>query len=135
MTLMDRALLRALRSRLGKDTEFLAVDHGVSDALGVEHKVTAVLTEQSLILATGVRAETKLRTIPRADIWLIEPLETNYVSINYADDSKGIRRVVKLDLRKSGDRAGLLAQLAPGGEVAGEVAGEVDGEAGGGDGT
>lgn len=111
MRLMDRVLLRGLKSRLPEGTKILALEHGKSDALGEERKVTAVLTDQALLLATTIRTKSVLTTLTRSGIGSIKVLEPNFVAINYLDHLKDIRRVVKLDLRRSGDRAGLLPQL------------------------
>ena len=115
MSLLDRILVRALRARLPEGSKILAMEHGTSDALGEERKVTAVLTDLALLLATTVRTRTVLTTVPRREISLIEVLDVNYVAINYDDYTRAIRRVIKLDLRRRGDRAGLLAQLGAGG--------------------
>ncbi len=113
MQFWDRLLLRGLKPHLPEGAQILAVEHGTSDALGEVRKVTAVLTDGALLLATSARAKTVLTTVPRPDIRSVEVLAVNYVAIDYEDFERAIRRVIKLDLRRSGDRAGLVARLNP----------------------
>jgi hypothetical protein len=111
MRTWDRLLLRGLRPHLPKDTTILAMERGASDALGEMRKATVVLTNDSLLLATAVRAKTILTVVPRLDIRSIEVLEPNLVAISFDDFTRAIRRVVRLNLRRYGDRAGIVAKL------------------------
>ena len=111
MRALDRLLLRGLRPRLPKDTRVLALERGRSDALGEMRKVTAVLTDDALLLATPVRSRTILTVVPRSDIRSIEILEPNVVAISFDDYARARPRVIQLNLRKYGDRGGIVAEL------------------------
>ena len=108
----DRLVLRGLRSHLPDDVKILALERGESDALGEMRKTTAVLTEDALLLATPVRTRTILTTVPRLDIQSIDELEPNVVAIRFDDYARAARRVVQLNLRKYGDRSGIVAKLS-----------------------
>jgi len=112
MRLWDRLLLRGLKPHLPPGAVILAIERGTGDALGETRKVTAVLTDDSLLLATAVRAKTVLTIVPRRDIRSVEVLGANQVAIGFDDYARAIRRVIRLDLRRSGDRAGIVARLA-----------------------
>jgi hypothetical protein len=72
-----------------------------------------VWTEDALLLATPVRTRTILTTVPRLDIQSIDELEPNVVAIRFDDYARAARRVVQLNLRKYGDRSGIVAKLNP----------------------
>jgi hypothetical protein len=112
MRYWDRLLLRGLKPHLPPGAMVIAVERGTSDALGEMRKVTAVLTDDALLLATAVRAKTVLTIVPRSDIRSVEVLGANQVAISFDDYARAIRRVIQLNLRRSGDRAGIAARLA-----------------------
>jgi hypothetical protein len=111
MHLWHRLLLRGLREYIPEGSSVLGLEVGTSDALGPMHKVTAVLTTDALLLATPTRAKTVLVRIPRADIQSVDPVEPSVVTVSYDDYSRAIRRDVQLDLRRHGDRGGIIDQL------------------------
>jgi hypothetical protein len=115
MRVWDRLLLRGLRSHVPNGVKVLALERGTGDALGEMRKTTAVLTENALLLATTVRTRTILTTVPRPDIQSIDVPEPNVVVIRFDDYARASRRVVRLDLRKHGDRSGIVAELKPSG--------------------
>jgi hypothetical protein len=115
MRVWDRLLLKGLRSHLPNNVKILALERGASDALGEMRKTTAVLTDDALLLATPARTRTILTTVPRRDIQSIDVLEPNVVAIRFDDYARASRRVVRLDLRKHGDRSGIVAELNPSG--------------------
>jgi hypothetical protein len=51
--------------------------------------------------------------VPRLDIQSIDVLEPNVVAIRFDDYARAARRVVQLNLRKHGDRSGIVAKLSP----------------------
>jgi hypothetical protein len=106
-------LLRGLRPHLPKDARILALERGRTDALGEMRKTTAVLTDDSLLLATAARARTILTVVPRPDIRSIEVLEEHVVAIRFDDYARARPRVVRLSLQKYGDRDGIIAKLQP----------------------
>jgi hypothetical protein len=107
----DRLLVRGVRSHIPDGAAVIALERGKSDALGVIQKMTAVLTDESLLVATSVRVKTILTIVPRADIRSVEVLEPHFAVISYDDYARAIKRVIKLDLRRSGDRSDLIGQL------------------------
>jgi hypothetical protein len=111
MRTFDRLLLRGLKPHMPPDATVLALERGTSDALGEMRKVTAVLTDDSLLLATTVRTKTILTSIPRSDIRSIDTLEPNVVIISFDDFARAIQRVVRLDLHRYGDPSGLVEKL------------------------
>lgn len=92
----------------------LALEAGESNALGPNRKSTVVLTDDSLLVATPVRARTILTTITRADIRDLEEPEANVVDVVFDDYDRAIRRAVRLDLRRHHDRHGIVEQLRAG---------------------
>ena len=113
MRVWDRLLLRGLRSHIPDDASVLALERGTADALGEMRKTTAVLTDDSLLLATSARTQTILTVVPRRDIRSVEVIEEHVVAIRYDDFAKAQARVVTLNLQKSGDRDGIVAKLRP----------------------
>jgi len=111
MGVSDRLLLRGLRRHIPDGSSVLALEAGTSDALGPTHKVTAVLTTDALLLASPVRARTILTTIPRADIRTVVPVEPAVADVSFDDYQRAIRRIVRLDLSRHGDREGIIDQL------------------------
>ena len=111
MRFWDRLLLRGLRSHLPKDATVVALERGRTDALGEMRKTTAVLTDDTLLLATAARTQTILTALPRRDIRTVEVLEDNLVAIRLDDYANARSRVVRLDLRKYGDREGIIPKL------------------------
>ena len=91
----------------------LALERGTADALGEMRKTTAVLTDESLLLATAARVQTILTVVPRRDIRSVEVLEEHVVAIRYDDFAHAQARVVRLDLKRSGDRGGIVDKLRP----------------------
>ena len=110
MTLGDRLLLRGLRAHLPKDARVLALEHGRADALGEMRKTTAVLTDESLLLATSARAKTVLTVVPRRDIRSVEEHDDSVYAIRFDDYAHARARVIRLRLKHS-DRDSLIAQL------------------------
>ena len=90
MRFWDRTLLRGLRSHLPEDANVVALERGTADALGEMRKTTAVLTDDSLLLATSALAE-----------------------IRFDDYAHARARVIQLDLKKYGDREGIIAKIRP----------------------
>jgi hypothetical protein len=113
MRFWDRTLLRGLRSHLPEDANVVALERGTADALGEMRKTTAVLTDDSLLLATSARTQTILTVVPRRDIRSVEVLEEHVVAIRFDDFAHARARVIRLDLQKSGDREGIIAKLRP----------------------
>jgi hypothetical protein len=114
MGMLDGLLLRGLQKYIPEGSTVLGVESGRSDALGETRKMNAVLTSDSLLIATSVRTKTILTVIPRADIRSVEPVDPEkpkVVNIAYDDYARAIKRVVKLDLSRRRDRAGIIAQL------------------------
>ena len=107
----DRLMLRGLRPYLPEGSSILAMEAGVSDALGKYLRVTAVLTADTLFLANASRARTVLTTIPRSDIRAVDTVEPHVVNIAFDDYTRAIRRVVHLDLSRRGDKQHLIDQL------------------------
>lgn len=110
----NRILLRGLRSYIPDGTAVLAISPGVSDALGTHRRTTAVLTDESLLLATSVRARTVLTVIPRSDMRSVDQTDPGVIRIAFDDYVHAIRRVVVLDLSQRGDQQGLIPQLLDG---------------------
>lgn len=108
---MDRVLLRGLRSHLPEGTSVVALERGRADALGEMRKTTAVLTDDSLLLATSVRSKTVLTVVPRRDIRSVEVTEEHVAVIRFDDYANARARVIRLDFKKSGDRADIIEQL------------------------
>jgi len=113
MNFWDRTLLRGLRSHIPKDANVVAIERGTADALGEMRKTTAVLTDDSLFLATAARTQTILTVVPRRDIRSVEVLEDHVAVIRFDDYAKARARVIRLDLQKSGDREGIIGRLRP----------------------
>jgi hypothetical protein len=111
MHIWHRLLLRGLREYIPEGSSVLALEVGASNALGPKHKVTAVLTNDALLLATPLRAKTVLVKIPRADIRSVEPVEPAVATVSFDDYSLAVRRDVQLDLSRHGDREGIIEQL------------------------
>ena len=114
MGVSDRLLLRGLRKHIPEGATVLAIEVGSSDALGPRRKVTAVLTDDALLLATPLRTRTVLTTIPRADIRMVETVEPAVAAVTFDDYAWAIRRVVKLDLSRHRDRGGVIEALRQG---------------------
>ena len=113
MNVWDRALLRGLRSHLPDDAEVVALERGRADALGEMRKTTAVLTDEWLLLATSARVQTVLTKIPRRDIRSVKVVDAHVAEIRYDDYAKARAHLVRLDLRKYGDRADIIAKVTP----------------------
>jgi hypothetical protein len=111
MSVRNRLLLRGLRKNISDGSSVLAIEDGVSDSLGATRNVTAVLTSDALLLASPVRARTILVVIPRGDIQSIEFVEPAVADVSFDDFQHALRRVVRLDLSRRGDRAGIIEQL------------------------
>jgi hypothetical protein len=111
MTLRDRLLLRGLRPHVSEGAAVLAMERGVSDALGPMRKVAAVLTDDALLLATPFRARTILTVVPRRDIRSIDRVGHLAVAIVFEDYDRAIQRVVQLNLSRHGDRSCVLSKL------------------------
>lgn len=111
MGMWDRVVLRGLRRYIPDESTVLAVEAGRSDALGVTHKVTAVLTSDALLLATPVRARTILTKIARSDIRAVEVVKPAVAEVAFDDYDRAMRRVVTLDLSRRGDRDGIITQV------------------------
>ena len=103
--------MRGLRPYIPQGTHVLAISPGVTDALGTHRRTTAVLTEESLLLASSVRARTVLTVIPRSDMRTVDQTEPGVIRIAFDDYVHAIRRVVVLDLSQRGDQQRLIAQL------------------------
>jgi hypothetical protein len=110
----NRLLLRGLRPYIRDGSTVLAISPGVSDALGTHRRTTAVLTDDSLLLASSVRARTVLTVIPRSDMRTVDQTEPGVVRIAFDDYVRAIRRVVVLDLSQRGDKQRLIPQLLDG---------------------
>ena len=110
---LDRLLLRGLRSHIPEGTSVLALERCRTDALGEMRKATAVLTDESLLLATSAQTRTILTVVPRRDIRSVEAVEEHLVRIRFDDYAHARARVIQLDLAKRGDRDGIVAQLRP----------------------
>lgn len=111
MRIFDRLVLRSLQPFLPEGAEVLAVERVETNALGEERKARAVLTSDDLFLVTPVRMKSVLTQVPRADIRSVEELGPDRVAITYDDYAKAIRRLIELELKKAGDRQGMLAAL------------------------
>jgi len=111
MRVSQRLLLRGLRQYIPEGSTVEAIESGKSDALGPVHKVTAVLTSDTLLLATPVRAKTILTEIPRADIRSVDVVEPGLAAVSFDDYTHAVRRVVQLDLRRHGDREAIIGRL------------------------
>jgi hypothetical protein len=114
MGMWDQMLLRGLRTHIPEGSAVLAHEVGKTDALGPMRKATIVLTDDALLVVTGVRARAVLTRIARADVRSVEAVdgaESAFVAVVFDDYARAIRRVVQLDLRKHGDRAGIIGQL------------------------
>jgi len=113
MRFWDRTLLRGLRSHLPEDANVIALERGTADALGEMRKTTAVLTDDSLLLATSARAKTVLTVVPRRDIRSVKEKEEHVAEIRFDDYAHARARVIQLDLKKYGDREGIIAKIRP----------------------
>ena len=91
----------------------LGAERGWADALGEMRKTTAVLTEDSLFLATSARVQTLLTIVHRQDIRSVKVVDEHVAEIRYDDLAKARSHVVRLDLQKYGDREDIIAKLAP----------------------
>jgi hypothetical protein len=111
--LWDRLLLRGLRSHFPEGARVVALERGSADALGEMRKTTAVLTDESLYLATSARAQTLLTVVPRRDIRSVQVVEEHVAVIRFDDYAKARARVVRLDFSRYGDREGIIAQVRP----------------------
>ena len=111
MTLGDRFLLRGLRPHLSNDGRVLVLEQGRADALGEMRKTTAVLTDESLLLATSARAKTILTVVPRRDIRSVEEHDESVYAITFDDYAHARARVIRLQLKQHSDRDGLIARL------------------------
>ena len=107
----DRLLIRGLREYIPEGSSVVAVEVGTSNAMGPQHKVTAVLTTDALLLASPVRAKTVLTKITRADIRSVEDVEPCVVNIGFDDFDRAAHRVINLDLKRRGDAHGIIEQL------------------------
>ena len=113
MRILDRILLRGLRSHIPEDASVLALERGKADAIGEMRKTTAVLTDDSLLLATSARTKTILTVVPRRDIRSVKEEEEHVATIRFDDYTHARARVIQLDLKKYGDREGIIAELRP----------------------
>jgi hypothetical protein len=104
-------LLRGLEPHLPEGATVLAMERGKTDAIGLLRKCTAVLTGDDLLLAIAVRTRTILTVVPRRDIRSVDVLAPNLAKIVYDDYERAIQREVQLDLRRKGDREGIIAAL------------------------
>jgi hypothetical protein len=109
----DRVLLRGLRSHLPEGATVVALERGRADALGEMRKTTAVLTEDSLFLATSARIETLLTVVHRRDIRSVKLVDEHVAEIRYDDYARARAHVVRLDLHESGDRNDIIAKITP----------------------
>jgi hypothetical protein len=110
-------LLRGLTPHLPEGTTVLAMERGKTDAIGLMRKCTAVLTDDDLLLAIAVRTRTVLTVVPRRDIRSVDAVAPNLVTIVYEDYERAIQREVQLDLRRKGDREGIIAALSGTGDA------------------
>jgi hypothetical protein len=113
MRIWDRLLLRGLRSHIPEDASVVAIERGTADAVGEMRKTTAVLTDDSLLLATSARTKTILTVVPRRDIRSVKDVEDHVVTIRFDDYAHARARVIQLDLKKYGDREGIIAKIRP----------------------
>jgi hypothetical protein len=113
MKIWDRLLLRGLRTHIPEDASVVAIERGTADAVGEMRKTTAVLTDDSLLLATSARTKTILTVVPRRDIRSVKELEEHVVTIRFDDYAHARARVIQLDLKKYGDREGIIAKIRP----------------------
>ena len=113
MRIWDRLLLRGLRTHIPEDASVVAIERGTADAVGEMRKTTAVLTDDSLLLATSARTKTILTVVPRRDIRSVKEVEEHVVTIRFDDYAHARARVIQLDLKKYGDREGIIAKLRP----------------------
>jgi hypothetical protein len=118
MSIMDRILLRGLQPYLPEDAEVLVLERVRADALGEQRKANVVLTRDQLLIVTPVRLKSVLTVVPLADIRSIVVLGEDHIAVGFEDYSRAIHRVIEIELRRKGDRKGLLAHLAagPGGQ-------------------
>jgi hypothetical protein len=107
----SRLLLRGLKPYITDGSSVLGVEAGVANALGPLRSTSVVLTEDALLLATSVRAKTVLTVIPRNDVREVHLVEPHVVDISFDDYTHAIRRLVRVDLSRRGDRAGILGQV------------------------
>ena len=91
----------------------VALERGTADALGEMRKTTAVLTDDSLLLATSARLKTVLTVVPRRDIRFVDVVEEHVAVIRFDDYAKAQARVIKLDLHKHRARGEIIAKLRP----------------------
>jgi hypothetical protein len=110
-------LLRGLTPHLPEGATVLAMERGKTDAIGLMRKCTAVLTDDDLLLAIAVRTRTILTVVPRRDIRSVDVVAPNLVTIVYEDYERAIQREVQLDLRRKGDREGIIATLSSAGDA------------------
>ena len=107
----DWLVRRGIRKFIPEGSSIIALEAGHSDVLGTRRKVTAVLTSDALLLATPARTKTILTTVPRSDIRSVELVEPDVADIVFDDYTRAIRRLVKLDLSRHGDRGAMIEQL------------------------
>jgi len=110
-------LLRGLSPHLPEGATVLAMERGKTDAIGSMRKCTAVLTDDDLLLAIAVRTRTVLTVVPRREIRSVDVVAPNLVTIVYEDYERAIQREVQLDLRRKGDRGGIIAALSSAGDA------------------
>jgi hypothetical protein len=113
MRIWDRLLLRGLRTHIPDDASVVAIERGTADAVGEMRKTTAVLTDDSLLLATSARTKTILTVVPRRDIRSVKEVEEHVVTIRFDDYAHARARVIQLNLKKYGDREGIIAKIRP----------------------
>ena len=113
MRIWDRLLLRGLRTHIPEDASVVAIERGTADAVGEMRKTTAVLTDDSLLLATSARTKTILTVVPRRDIRSVKEVEEHVVTIRFDDYAHARARVIQLNLKKYGDREGIIAKIRP----------------------
>ena len=114
MSIMDRILLRGLQPYLPEGAEVLVLERVRADALGEQRKANVVLTRDPLLIVTPVRLKSVLTVVPLADIRSIVVLGDDHIAISFEDYTRAIHRVIEIELRRKGDRKGLLARLAAG---------------------
>ncbi len=113
MRIWDRLLLRGLRTHIPDDASVVAIERGTADAVGEMRKTTAVLTDDSLLLATSARTKTILTVVPRRDIRSVKVVEEHVVTIRFDDYAHARARVIQLNLKKYGDRENIIAKIRP----------------------
>ena len=93
----------------------VAIERGTADAVGEMRKTTAVLTDDSLLLATiGARRKTILTGRAAAGHPFASRRWKSTSSRSAFDDYADARaRVIQLNLKKYGDREGIIAKIRP----------------------